>query len=55
MIDPGEMVPSNAHFDTTRAHIEIRGGVAVDLPVAEALEPSLGVPFKGNVDVDHIV
>src|SRR3712207_8671322 len=34
VIDPGDIVPSDAHFDTTRAHIEIRGGVALDLPVA---------------------
>jgi tryptophanase len=32
-----EIVPSNAHFDTTRAHIEVRNGVALDLPVPAAL------------------
>jgi tryptophanase len=54
VIDPGEIVPSNAHFDTTRAHIEVRRGVALDLPIAEALDPRAEVPFKGDIDLEAL-
>jgi tyrosine phenol-lyase len=54
VIDPGEIVPSNAHFDTTRAHIEVREGIALDLPVAAALDPDLEVAFKGDMDTDRL-
>ena len=54
VIDPGEIVPSNAHFDTTRAHIEVREGVALDLPVPAALDPDLDVPFKGDMDTEGL-
>jgi tryptophanase len=50
VIDPGEIVPSNAHFDTTRAHIEVRKGVALDLPVPGSLDPALEEPFKGDMN-----
>jgi tryptophanase len=55
VIDPGEIVPSNAHFDTTRAHIETREGIALDLPTPECLDPTTDAPFKGNMDVDRLV
>ena len=51
MCKKGDVVPNNTHFDTTRANCEFVGAEAVDLPMPEALQPSLHHPFKGNMDV----
>jgi tryptophanase len=47
----GKIIPNNTHFDTTRANIEVSGAEAADLPVKEALIPSLVKDFKGNMDI----
>jgi len=48
---PGQVVPSNTHFDTTRANVEFTGAEAVDLVTAEGRDLTSMYPFKGNLDV----
>lgn len=48
---PGQVVPNNTHFDTTRANIEHTGARAVDLPRPEAADTQTRLPFKGDMDV----
>jgi len=54
VVKPGDVIPGNTHFDTTRANIEDSHAEAVDLPIAEARDPGNLHPFKGNIDLDAL-
>lgn len=54
MCKPGQIVPNNTHFDTTRANIEYTGAEAMDLPIPAFYEPSVYHPFKGNMDAEEL-
>jgi tryptophanase len=51
---PGDIVPNNTHFDTTRANVEYRGSIATDIPIPEGLQPQLYHQFKGNIDLERL-
>jgi tryptophanase len=54
ILKPGDVIPNNSHFDTTRANIEYRGATALNLPCPEAFDTQAVAPFKGNMDVDAL-
>jgi tyrosine phenol-lyase len=51
LVQRGDVVPGNTHFDTTRANLERLGARAVDLPVPAARLPESAAPFKGDIDL----
>ncbi len=53
-IQPGDTVPGNMYFTTTRYHQEHAGGEFVDVIIDEAHDPTSLHPFKGNVDLDKL-
>mgnify|MGYP000914046298 CR=1 FL=1 len=52
MIKPGDYVPGNMYFTTTRAHQELNGATFRDVIIDEAHDSEAELPFKGNVDLD---
>lgn len=53
-IKPGDYVPGNMYFTTTKLHQELAGGTFVDVIVDEAHNPDSEFPFKGNCDLEKI-
>ncbi len=51
LIEPGDVVPGNMYFTTTRAHQELAGARFVDVIRDEAHDPADPSPFKGNIDL----
>jgi len=51
LIKPGDHIPGNMYFTTTRAHQELAGGTFHDVIIDEAHDAKSEHPFKGNVDL----
>lgn len=54
LIRPGDTVPGNMYFTTTRAHQELAGGAFTDIVIDEAHNAQSEHPFKGNVDLEKL-
>lgn len=54
LIKPGQKVPMNYHFTTTKSHIVAMGGIVDELIIAEGLNVNSTHPFKGNIDLDKL-
>ena len=54
MIKPGDIIPGNMYFTTTRLHQELAGGTFVDIIIDEAHDSLSEHPFKGNVNLDKL-
>ncbi len=50
LVKPGQIVPRNMYFTTSKLHVELPGGKMVDMIIDEAHDPENEHPFKGNVD-----
>ncbi len=51
---PGQLVPRNMYFTTSKAHVELAGGYMVDVINDNAYDPENEDPFKGNVDIKKL-
>ncbi len=53
-VKEGDIIPGNAHFDTTKGHIEFRKAQAIDCTIAAAFDTTQQHPFKGNIDLEKL-
>ncbi len=54
LIKPGNIIPGNMYFTTTRLHQELAGATFADVIIDEAHDPAIEHPFKGNVDLEKL-
>lgn len=54
LIKPGDVIPGNMYFTTTRLHQELAGGTFADVIIDKAHDPDEEYPFKGNVDLQKL-
>ena len=53
-VKPGNIIPMNYHFTTTKAHLELQGGTVLELYGDVALQTASDCPFKGNMDLQKL-
>lgn len=53
-IKNGDIIPMNFHFTTSRAHIRLQGGDALEIPIDEAFKMTSKCPFKGNINIKKL-
>jgi tyrosine phenol-lyase len=53
-IKKGDVIPMNYHFTTTKAHMELNGGLVLEIYTDEALKIKSTHPFKGNIDIQKL-
>lgn len=53
-IKPGQLVPGNMYFTTTKLHQELAGGIFVDIIVDAAHDPTSPYPWKGDIDMQKL-
>ena len=54
LIKPGDYIPGNMYFTTTKLHQELAGATFVDVIIDEAHDPYNEHPFKGNIDIQKL-
>jgi len=54
LTNPGQIVPRNMYFTTSKAHVELAGGTMIDAIIDEAHDPQNLHPFKGNMDLKKL-
>ena len=54
LINPGDHIPGNMYFTTTRVHQELAGGQFHDVIIDEAHDPRSEHPFKGDIDLNKL-
>lgn len=53
-IKEGDIIPTNYHFTTTKAHMELNGGKVLEIYRDEAVKIKSNHPFKGNIDINKL-
>ena len=51
LVKPGDIIPMNYHFTTTKTHINMCGGEVIEVFNEEAIKTTSNHPFKGDMDL----